>query len=171
MPRNLATCSPHEATMFLFPIVDDIVRTIIMPVAQAREAQRTGGWFAFWRHDPSANAVVPVIGFAVGTVSAERFLKYQFFANEKADRLGNLHPEHVSSWQSRDTASRVQRENKYGGAIRCGERLYFGFSGFSEHEDEAICVLAAERLELIDAATIATIIDVSKNEPLANWRV
>ena len=64
----------REAMERLFPLVDDIVKRIIMPVALAREAQRTGGWFAFWRSDPNLTDTVPVVGFAVGTI---------FFPNRK----------------------------------------------------------------------------------------
>lgn len=164
----LATCSPGEAAMLLYPFISTAVRDVVIPIATVRDPQRTGGWFTFWRSDPSITATVPVIGFAVGTVSTDRFQKYMYFANEKAARLG-ARPMDISSWQSRDESDPDRMQHKYGGAIRCGEGLYFSFSGFSEHEDEMICAIVAYRLLLIDGLMIRKIAAVSDNKPITDY--
>lgn len=168
MTVDLAICTPGEAATLLYPTISDIVAKIIIPAARARDPQRTGGWFAFWRSDPRITAAVPVIGFAVGTVSLERFQNYMHFANEKPARLGAI-PTHISSWQSRDESDPDRMKHCYGGAIRCGEGLFFSFSGFSEHEDEMICAIAADRLNLLNAVQLRWISDVSGNQPLSAY--
>lgn len=144
---DLRTCTSAEAAVLLAPEVRQIVRDIIAPVACERDSERTGGWFAFWRGDPSGEIVMPVVGFPAGLVSPERYLKYIHFANEKAVRLARR-PADISSFQSRDESDPNRMNHKYGGAIRCGTggtRLIFSFSGFSELEDEQICVILARR--------------------------
>ncbi|MEK7623295.1 MAG: hypothetical protein AAB408_01320 [Patescibacteria group bacterium] len=169
MSENLAVASPSEASTELFHIIEAMVISVVRPMALARDPKRTGGWFTLWRKTPwnvADTEAVPVVGFPIGVVSAERFLTYIHFANEKAARL-SVHPEHVSSWQSRDERDTDRMKHKYGGAIRCYNGLFFSFSGFSELEDEMICTLAALELGVIGRDDIMMIIASSGNEPLA----
>lgn len=165
MAPNLAIRSPNVAATLLCPTVSDIVEKIIIPAATVRDPQRTGGWFVFWRSAPLNAAAVPVLGFAVGMVSPERFRKYMHFANEKAARL-SARPMDISSWQSRDESDPDPMQRRYGGAIRCGEGLFFSFSGFSEHEDELICAIAAYHHGLLTAAQLQQIVSASNNRLL-----
>lgn len=170
MAPDLSICSPNAAAALLYPTVSDIVAKIIIPAATVRDPQRTGGWFAFWRSDPLSAVAVPVLGFAVGMVSPERFRKYMHFANEKAARLG-ARPMDISSWQSRDEGDPDRMKHCYGGAIRCGQGLFFSFSGFSEHEDEMICAIAAYHHALLTDAQLQQTMSVSNNRPLRDYLV
>ena len=168
MSVNLATCTPVEAATLLYPTGDGIVKEIIIPQATARDPQRTGGGVAFWRSDPNLTDTVPVVGFAVGTISPERFLKYMHFANEKAARLSARLMD-ISSWQSRDESDPDPMRHKYGGAIRCGKELFFSFSGFDEHEDELICTVSAHRLRIIAYRVVRQIAEASNNALLREY--
>jgi len=167
---DLTVCTPGDAAVLLYPAVSGIVNDVIIPLATKRDPQRTGGWFTLWRHDPHVMEVVPVIGFAVGSVSADRFQKYMHFANEKAARLADRLTD-ISSWQSHDESvqDHMGRKYVYGGAIRCKYGLIFSFSGFSEHEDEMICALVANSFSFISRPMIADIMRASNNEPLKNY--
>lgn len=170
MNLDLQTCTSAEAAILLAPEVQQIVNKIIMPIAQERDPERTGGWFTFWRWDISGGVMMPVIGFPAGLVSPERFQKYSWFAMEKAARLAGL-PDHISSFQSRDESDHDRMKHKYGGAIRCwrhGEslRLIFSFSGFSELEDESVCAILAHRCNQLTDYELNAIIKASGNERL-----
>ena len=173
MNVNLATCMPAEAAVMLASDLKQIVIEIIAPAARERDVERTGGLFAFWRTDPSGVVMTPVVGLPSGLVSPDRFRKYIYFASEKAIRLAD-HPDDVSSWQSRDESDPDRMNHKYGGAIRCGRvwvpHLIFSFSGFSELEDEAICVILARRFDLLTDAETNVIIEASDNDLLAAYR-
>ena len=167
MGHPLESADPPEACVLLFPIVRNIVTTIIVPDAVASNPTRTGGCFAFWRKDDAVEEATLVVCFQVGKLSAERTLKYIHFANEKAARLSR-NPTHVSSFQSRDVSDRDKMNHKYGGAIRCGDsNLFFAFSGFSEIEDERICSFAALDLKLIDQDFVNRQINDARHPPLA----
>lgn len=172
MNVDLRTCTSAEAAVLLAPDVRQIVKDIIVPVASQRDPDRTGGWFAFWRGDPSGEIVTPVVGLPAGLVSPERHLKYIHFANEKAVRLARR-PDDVSSFQSRDESDPDRMKHKYGGAIRCGlldgMRLIFAFSGFSELEDEAVCVILARRARQLADDALFAIIKASRNERLVTY--
>ena len=83
--------------------------------------------------------------------------KYKLLAEEKARRLA-LHPEHQSSWESRDPD-----KNRWGGAIR-GTRLLFSFSGLPELWDEALMLVLAVRLKEIETAAAQAIAKKSENQ-------
>lgn len=160
----ISVCNPAYAAELLYPAAQAAL-DYVRPAATARDPKRTGGWFSFARANADG-VVTPVIGFAVGMVSAERFDKYRRLANEKAYRLGTL-PEHISSWQSRNADA-----GKFGGAIRCYEdRLIFSFSGFSEHEDELLCTIAADKLGLIKNTRIQKIRKISENQLLHEYHL
>lgn len=174
--KILSTCNPNEAMNLLYPAVQGDATNTVMPIALSRDPNRTGGWFAFYRKEPFEDEMVPVVEFAIGFVSGERFAKYQHFAREKAVRLGSMsrhgNPDHIASWQSRDDSDPDTMRHKYGGAILVSPRLIFSFSGFSEHEDEMLCALVAHYLCIIgitgimDLRLIAT---TSGNVPLHDW--
>lgn len=66
----------------------------------------------------------------IGETPQEKTRKYLELCQEKARRLAQ-HPEHVSSWQTRNPPER------WGGAIRADEHI-FSFSGLPELGDEAL---------------------------------
>ena len=166
MSYILSMLDPSYASNLLYPAVYHVVRDIIMPIAQARDPERTGGWFVFYRRDPRTDEVVPVFECSVGNVSGDRFAKYQHFAREKAVRLKGQKDLHISSWQSRDASAPDKMDHKYGGAIWVSSRLILSFSGFSEHEDEAVCAIAAHRIELLHVTELNLIAETSDNQVL-----
>jgi len=165
----LTICSPMEAAIELTPLINLVVTRIMMPLALEHNATRTGGYFTFWRIDPNTGIAVPVIGFPVGQVSTERFLLYIHHANDKPAYL-STHPMNISSYQSRDDSDPDVMKRHYGGAIRCSDGILFSFSGFSELQDEMVCVIAAERRELITAGDVDLIVQASDNKQLAAYR-
>lgn len=163
------TRSPGEDFLALFANAHRIVTDSIIPGASMRDPQRTGGWFALWRFIPSTmEMATPVLGFAVGEISTERFYKYMHFANEKPWRLAQ-HSDHISSWQSRDDSDPDPMKRKWGGAIRLPHGPFLSFSGFSEHEDEMICVLTAKHMGLMGDEEIDQIVAISENVPLRSY--
>ena len=99
--------------------------------------------------------------YSFGTIPEEKFWKYLSFCQEKAKRLA-AHPEHLSSWQSRNPDN-----SQYGGAIRVG-RFILSCSGLPELGDEAVMLLVANmgflvlRPENLEAV-IQGIIQASQN--------
>ena len=160
MVVDFRTCTSDEAAALLAPILRKIINETILPIIQERGSDQTGGWFAFWRGDPSGEILLPVVGLPAGLISPERQLKNIPFAHENAVRLGR-NPSHISSFQS-----------AAGGAIRIGSkgtRLLFSFSGFSEYEDEAICVILARRHSLLTKEDVLDLIRVSDNPELTSY--
>lgn len=172
MNIDLSTCQPDEAAILLVPELRNVVQ-LISEFARKRNSEKTGGWFAFWREDISGVVVLPVIGLPGGLVSPDRFLMFNHFANEKAVRLAGR-PNDISSWQSRDESDPDPMKHRYGGAIRCtrnpGMQPIFSFSGFSEHEDEAVCAMLAMRFRIMTDENLLRIIEASGNSLLAQYR-
>lgn len=84
-----------------------------------------------------------------GVVPFEKAEKYYGLSQEKGTRL-LLHPEHLTSFESRDSDARVGNEvgnpwGKWGGAVK-GKNYNFSFSGFPELLDEASMFALAIRL-------------------------
>jgi hypothetical protein len=100
------------------------------------ESSRGGGYFCL----ADAATGQPFLVILIATAPVGKASKYMNFAVEKARRLAE-HPEHVSSWQSRD-----ENNEKYAGAIR-GRHFIFSFSGLPQLWDEAAMVVVSERLD------------------------
>lgn len=92
------------------------------------EDRRPGGIFSV-SLDESGRA--PLLVLTVRSPLLEKGSQSFDFALEKSRRLRE-HPDHLSSWQSRDPSS-----NKWGGAIRVGQFI-LSFSGLPELVDEAL---------------------------------
>jgi len=106
----------------------------------------------------------PELIVVLGSIPVEKKKKYLEISMEKAERLF-LHPEHVSSFQSRDGI------NKWGGAIRVrweeDDEIYeyiISFSGLTEAMDEAAVLDAVEKLGLIDDLVLDQIVSASNND-------
>lgn len=106
------------------------------------------------------DASLQVIFFApIGTVNPARAARYRQLAMEKILRLLS-HPEHQSSWQSRNS-----RLDRWGGAVVIGD-FYLSFSGLpQERADEAIVLLLARGLGIADRGQAETIARLSRNNP------
>lgn len=92
------------------------------------ESRSLGGYFCLtgvWQPE------TPILIMQVGEQPEASRIRSFGFCQEKAQRL-LAHPDHVSSWQSRNEAAQ-----SYGGAIRCGDYA-FSFSGLPELADEAM---------------------------------
>lgn len=97
----------------------------------------------------------------IGSVPDEKHAKYFSLCQEKSTRLAS-HPDHVSSWQSRDPDG-----NKWGGAIKVNH-LIFSFSGGPELGDEALMLAVAKgyyakSVEIAPMVELAKIAALSKN--------
>ncbi|MEK7632374.1 MAG: hypothetical protein AAB473_01125 [Patescibacteria group bacterium] len=160
MELPLRACSRSEAAGRLDLAVLHAAGRI-GPLVAIRDRTRTGGFFAYWRR----GEIPCVICFEVRRPSGEQVRKYAHHALEKAERLSR-HPDHVSSFQTRDVTAPDKRDRAYGGAIALADDMIFSFSGFSEEEDEAVCVLAARELGLMDDELVERIIAASNNEGL-----
>ncbi len=91
----------------------------------------------------------------------EKAAKYGRLALEKCQRLAN-NPLHVSSWQSRN-----EGEEKYGGAIRVNDSLFFGFSGLPELLDEAVVLTSAVMSADMTLCNVQLVVRASNNYDFA----
>lgn len=123
--------------------------------------EKIAGYFTLF----NVNLGYPELIIAVGLIPEEKKKKYFELSLEKAERLFQ-HPEHVSSFQSRDGI------NKWGGAIRVKwveedeEKTYeyiLSFSGLTEAMDETSMLDSAESLGVIDDDVLDTIVSISDN--------
>jgi len=152
----------------LYPTVTRIVDTIVAPLALAEDPTRTGGWFSFWRYDRRTDMVVPVVGFPVGYASADRFFIYQYLANEKPARLAQ-HPDHVSSWQSRENCDDSDKlKRRPGGAVQGGSLYFPSFSGYREPHDEMVSSLTGLDCGILTPSRLGSIVEASNNTELGH---
>jgi hypothetical protein len=100
---------------------------------------------------------VPVAKAFIGNPDILQRGEYWELAEEKVRRLSG-HPEHISSWESRDTLNK-----RYGGAIRTSGGI-LGFSGLPEKVDEAFCIGLALLRELLSGNEALGIISVNENQ-------
>lgn len=138
--------------------IGEVKHAVRRVVAHLNDPNRQGGYFCLVDKGGKGNPLgLPTLILGIGTVPAEKGLKYLAFAQEKAHRLAE-HPEHQSSWQSRNEGA-----EQWGGAIAAGPYV-FSFSGLPEHGDEAAMLLAADELGLITPGMAAQIAKESGNE-------
>lgn len=134
-------------------MVREAVQQIITVLARP---DRQGGYFCLIVKEKGNPTALPTLILGIGTVPTEKGSKYFVFAQEKAHRLSE-HPEHQTSWQSRNP-----EENKWGGAINAGP-YYLSFSGLPEPADEAAMLLAAVGLGFMTRDEALTIAEYSNN--------
>jgi hypothetical protein len=119
---------------------------------------RTGGYVCY-----ADVRGMPLMVHVMGSIGEEKAGKYCGFSQEKLSRLAR-HPEHWSSWQSRDPD-----RGEWGGGIRLGDGHMLGFSGLTEEGDEAVCLVAAIGFGALDEKQARNIANISCNtcfEPL-----
>ena len=162
---QVASVSFGKAIYEIVGVTSDAVR---LATAHLNDPSRRGGYFCLVERGWNPMAL-PTLVLGVGTVPAEKGPKYLAFTQEKARRL-HQHPEHRSSWQSRNPD-----KDEWGGAIVAGPYI-FSFSGFTpDTADEAAMLLAAVELgylEMVEALAIANRSDnqLFKQMPV-NWRM
>ncbi len=154
-------------------IVDQII-ILRKPIEEAgKDKKRRGGYLLIWPDDDSDR---PVLHEPVGEISTdEDRWKYRYFSYEKAARL-MLALDFVSSWENRN-----EDEEIYGGGIHiddCPEnwapasgRVVITFSGFSEEEDEAICLGLALSFKWVTNPTYTRIIETSQNQIIEKIKI
>lgn len=146
-------------------IVDQIV-ALRKPIEDSgKDKKRRGGYLVIWACNGSDR---PLLHESVGEISTgEDIWKYRYFSYEKAARM-LLDEKIISSWENRN-----EDEEIYGGGIYVADcpanwapasgSVIIAFSGFSEEEDEAICLALALSFMWITSPTYAKIIKISKN--------
>jgi len=115
--------------------------------------RRDGGYFCIQR----TTEELPDVIIKIGQPTAEKGIKSLLFCQEKAGRLRS-NPDHVSSWQSRKPD-----DAQYGGAIKIGDDFIVALSGLIESADEAVLVIFAYRLQLINWKEAEAIAEASEN--------
>lgn len=122
--------------------------------------ERTGAWFCV----ADARTGVPLFDPSlIGQVPLEKAEKYFRFCVEKAIRLAN-HPEHESSWESRNPDA-----GEWGGAVRVGDYI-FSISGYPEMGDEALMLILAEVHSREDQAVIETVTRIASRSNNPYWQ-
>lgn len=118
------------------------------------EPHRRGGYLCI----ASDSGVIYATARYGEIASGEKAQRYIKLSQEKALRLA-IHPEHVSSWQSRDKTA-----DQSGGAIRVGHLIY-SFSGLPELWDEACMIALAKAVPManVDVSYWKSISDASSN--------
>ncbi len=103
---------------------------------------------------PDGDGYCSVVGHILDESKRDR---YRAFAEEKARRLAS-HPEHKTSFESRDEA-----KERYQGAIRTPGGACISFSGRPSAEDEAICLMFALARGLLIPDEAKEIAKISNN--------
>lgn len=154
--RNQPVHSFGTHASFMRNAVLWVTRALGETIRQRATGQRRGIVFAIYRQTPDAPprllGIVPV-----GSVHPYRVSVFVQFVQEKVRRL-TRHQGHVSSFQSRNL-----RQNKYAGAI-VANGYYLVVSGLSDDlADEAIAIVAAYKLGLLDLVQAAYLASISGN--------
>lgn len=127
---QLSDCSGLVST--LHSLINDTI--FILAVDREWEG-KNGGCFCL--ADAKTGVLFPGEPVLVGRVPREKVERYSTLCQEKAARLA-AHPEHESSWESRDPNA-----DQWGGAVRIGG-LILSISGLPELGDEAVMLVLAE---------------------------
>jgi hypothetical protein len=131
-----------------------LTRAISMGLTINDRGMRLGGWFCLLRfNDHQMEWTTTVCKFG-DLPSDSRSLE---FCQEKATRV--LKSGSSSSWLTRDP-----EKNQWGGAVRVHEDVVLSFSGLPEDADEALVLVLAVYLDLIDLNDAQKIADQSGNE-------
>jgi hypothetical protein len=113
--------------------------------------ERCGGYFSASKYGVVEQALVGIVE------DEEKRKKYSKFSYEKNERLFNNSGD-VSSWQSRNPET-----DAWGGSIRAEEGVLLSFSGLPELADEAIVLVIAVGLGLLEFDTASYIVSISSN--------
>jgi hypothetical protein len=136
-------------------MISEQVLTILIyrVIAACQPSDRCGGYCKIY----DCNSSQLIGSYRVGLIPPEKELRYNTLSTEKAVRL-LAHPEHSSSWQSRDDAA-----DKKPGAIR-GHRCIYSFSGLPWEGDEAFMLHLAVAQHDLTSEEAQAIAYLSGNE-------
>ena len=135
------------------PTLFTLATKLIVPVAAKFGEGRGGGSLCLMRPDGQ-----PILVGLMGDPSPPKKVReYWDFSQEKPRRLSR-HPEHVSSFQSRNDA-----EEQYPGAIR-GYDVLGGFSGLPWKAEEGFVIALFRFGGLISEQMVNKIVQTSDNE-------
>lgn len=117
--------------------------------------QPKGGYLAVLRISDGALMLL----CAFGDIPPNKIKRYRSLSLEKAQRL-RKHPEHITSFQSRDHAKK-----QYGGAIRADKSGFiFSFSGLpSEELDEALATVSSKLSWFLGLERAIEIVETTHN--------
>ncbi len=135
------------------------VQTALSEVLEHIEADgaHRGGFFC--SVDTALTLNVPTLVIRVGNFPRDRAERRFRLSIEKPTRL-LANPTHISSEQSR-----CDEKEQFGGAIRTSAGMAFSFSGLPRGiDDEAVCLLTAERTGQILPELIERIVAISNND-------
>lgn len=123
---------------------------------------RSGGYFGLFPKVRSHRLGTPVVFQIIGRINPNKRGLAKRRAQEKPRRL-NQHPDQVSSYQSRD-----EKQDRWGGAIAT-RNYYLSFSGLPELCDEALTLIVARTLGLLNDRQARRIAGISKNRLFMSW--
>ncbi len=133
----------------------EILRQAIALGLTTREGdQRRGGYFCLLRYNDHQGEWASM-NFKCGSVPQGS--RARAFCNEKARRVLELGA--TSSWMSRDP-----EKNQWGGAVRVHQDVIFSFDGLPEDTNEALVLVLAVELELLNLEEAQGIAKLSANE-------
>jgi hypothetical protein len=127
-----------------------VVEIALEAVEDLTTSERKGGYLAIIRHSDET----VILHCSIGSISEEKKEKYKRLALEKARRARKTER---SSWKTRDP-----EKEQYGGGIPAGE-YDFGFSGFTETDDEKVVVRITRAVGLITEDDAKKIFAISGN--------
>ena len=131
-------------------------------VAHADTGGKVGGYFGLFPKARFRRIASPTVFQAIGRINPGKRNLAKKRAQEKPRRL-NAHPNHVSSYQSRN-----EKRDRWGGAIAT-RNCYLSFSGLPELCDEALVLIVGRKLGLLTDKQARRIAGISKNGLFVSW--
>lgn len=148
--------------------VEDMIEVIKRTLAEAFKlfgrrkdwkGRRGGKYFCV----ASGEHGIPHFLTIIGELPALEAMKYANLCQENATRLA-VHPEHISSWQSRNSDV-----DQHDGAIRVGDHIY-SLSGLPKLGNEAVMVIVCMVLYSFDPAKTKAIREIPKISKNPYWK-
>ena len=131
-----------------------VVQTVHKALRLMEDGTRSGFFFALY----GSRFCNVILKGMIGKVRDFKLPKYEHLVEEKAGRLF-INTIHRSSHESRNTD-----EEKYGGAVR-GRNYILSISGFAtEHEDEAVAMVALITLGEMSERVATDIAEITGNK-------
>lgn len=179
---ELLTATGLRLENLLRPIVEEVARDIVIPLAQARNPKYTGGVFCMWGEEVTQTGIIirttPLAQFPIGTLSdadgqtaAERWVSYTRNSWVKCERLRE-NPRDIASALSADPDHEIPILRTYQGGIRAVKeiiRRLLALSGFPADLDEMLIGIVAKRIGIYSFVQQMTLAETTKNEPLREW--
>lgn len=144
------------------PKIIKSINNALKYVLEETNEKRGGGYFCLSYQPLNVLIILPELIGEIWNGKGEKYIEY---CQEKAFRLGiayvakKAHYQIVSSYEIRDP----EKEQWGGSIITKDGLLVMSFSGLLEASDEAVMIISALSLGLIDETYAKTIADKSKN--------